>query len=365
MSEVPVVSVLMAVYNGDPFVAEAVTSVLAQTRGDFEFLIVDDGSTDGTRDFLSSIEDPRVRLLCNPRNLGLTPSLNRGLEVARGEFVARIDADDLWEPEKLERHVAWFRARPRVALSGTGYRSFGHGPNEGDLAIPPDDHVALRWDLLLICPYCHSSVMWRRRAVAEAVGAYDENYTYAMDRAMWLRVAQNLEVGTLRTPLTRYRLGEHSMTARHPRIEAEAAAIRREALGELLEELDGWEADDLLPRGERVLALTRGSELPPSMPDIRDALDDLEDLSGAFERTLGLDSGSVRGHRSRWRRALARRLLHEARLRRTGKPGPGSPGELFTLARTLDPRSMLTLRAVRYHAAGFGVRLPGEAPAPP
>ena len=95
----PRVSVVMAVYNGAPYVAQGIESLLSQTFGDFELIVVNDGSTDGTAEIVRRFDDPRVRFVENERNLGLAPSLNRGLALARGEFVARQDADDVSEPE--------------------------------------------------------------------------------------------------------------------------------------------------------------------------------------------------------------------------------------------------------------------------
>src|SRR2546428_1522930 len=115
----PGVRVLMAVHNGEPHLRAAVESVLAQTYPDFELLIVDDGSTDGSADVVRSYEDRRIRLLENERNLGQIPSLNRALREAHGEYVARLDHDDLCLPERLERQVEELDAEPSAALAGT------------------------------------------------------------------------------------------------------------------------------------------------------------------------------------------------------------------------------------------------------
>ncbi|MBN2301281.1 MAG: glycosyltransferase family 2 protein, partial [Lentisphaerae bacterium] len=97
---VPKITVLMAVYNGERYVREAINSILGQTFADFEFLIINDGSTDHSRELISSYHDPRLRLIDNDHNLGLTKSLNRGIAAARGEYLARMDADDVSVPER-------------------------------------------------------------------------------------------------------------------------------------------------------------------------------------------------------------------------------------------------------------------------
>src|SRR3712207_3671984 len=110
----PKVTVLMAVYNGEAYLREAVDRILGQTFTDLEFLVVSDGSTDGSAEILRSYADPRLRVVENERNLKLIASLNRGLELARGEYVARMDADDVSLPDRLAKQVAYLEARPEV-----------------------------------------------------------------------------------------------------------------------------------------------------------------------------------------------------------------------------------------------------------
>src|SRR4051812_26679567 len=120
MAASPTVSVLMAVYNGEQYLREAVNSILSQTFKDFEFIIIDDGSTDRSPELLASYAraDSRVKLISRP-NKGLTKSLNEGLHAARGEFVARMDGDDISLPERFERQVSYLREHPEVVLVGS------------------------------------------------------------------------------------------------------------------------------------------------------------------------------------------------------------------------------------------------------
>ena len=115
----PAITVLMSVHNGLPFLAEAVSSVLAQTFFDFEFLILDDASTDGTADYLRTLSDPRVRVITLAENIGLTAALNRGLREARGEFIARQDADDVSHPRRLELQFGFLKTNPACAVVGS------------------------------------------------------------------------------------------------------------------------------------------------------------------------------------------------------------------------------------------------------
>src|SRR5437870_2690752 len=121
----PAVTVLMPVYNGARFLAGAMESVLGQTFGDFELLAINDGSSDQTAEILASSRDPRVRIVENGRNLDLIASLNKGLDLARGDYVARMDQDDLALPKRLEKQVHFLSASPRTGLCGTWFRTFG------------------------------------------------------------------------------------------------------------------------------------------------------------------------------------------------------------------------------------------------
>ena len=165
---VPTVSVLMSVYNGERFLADAVESILGQSFGDFEFLIVDDGSTDRTRQILRGYDDPRIRLIVNPRNLGLTPSLNIGLAAARGCFIARMDADDIALPDRFARQLAFFAANPGTILVGGGHARLDHDARTQAWATQPLRPVEFRWLSFFWTPVLHPSVMFRAGPIREA-----------------------------------------------------------------------------------------------------------------------------------------------------------------------------------------------------
>src|SRR4051812_12493856 len=141
---VPRVSFLMAVHNGAGTVREAVESVLGQTFGDFEFLIVEDGSSDGTGEILRGITDARVRVIVNEKNVGVSASLNRGMAMARGEFVARMDADDVCLPGRAARQVEYLEGHGEVAVVGSFAETFGGLAAEGGVVIQyPIDREAV------------------------------------------------------------------------------------------------------------------------------------------------------------------------------------------------------------------------------
>ena len=112
----PIVTVLMPVYNGKNYLNEAIESVLCQTLTNFEFLIVDDASTDNSIDLINSYNDSRIKLLKNKNNIGQTASLNKGLEMAQGKYIARFDQDDVCLPKRLEEQVAFFKKNPSISI---------------------------------------------------------------------------------------------------------------------------------------------------------------------------------------------------------------------------------------------------------
>jgi glycosyltransferase involved in cell wall biosynthesis len=222
--ERPAVTVLMAVYNGQAHLREAVKSILGQTFPDLEFVIVDDGSTDGTADILDTFADKRIRRLRNERNVGLSESLNRGLDEARAGLVARQDADDISEPVRIERLVAFMDTHPNYALIGSAYRTIdAEGRSVADRSLPCDP-LTLRWHLLFYCPFVHGSVMFRRSAVDE-LNRYDTSLAYSMDRDLWSRLALRRPIGNLPDVLFRYRVSDVSLTATYGGVRAESATV--------------------------------------------------------------------------------------------------------------------------------------------
>jgi len=230
---VPAVSVLMSVYNGAPWVRDAVASVLAQTAGDLELIVIDDGSTDATPELLAAVRDSRVRTERQAR-VGLTRALNQALTRARAPLVARLDADDLALPERLARQRAFLDAHPDVGLLGTGARAVDAAGREVAWIRPPEDDGALRRVLIRRNPFVHSSVMMRR-AVVERAGGYDETLPVAQDYDLWMRMSRLARLANLSEPLVVRRLLPGRVTAMRDaeRLRAEARvrwrAVRRGA----------------------------------------------------------------------------------------------------------------------------------------
>jgi glycosyltransferase involved in cell wall biosynthesis len=194
----------MSVHNGAPWVADAVRSVLAQTAGDLELIVIDDDSTDATPEILGGVRDARLRFERQAR-LGLTRSLNRALALARAPLVARLDADDVALPERFARQRAFLDAHPDVGLLGTGAREVDAAGREVAVVVPPTDDAAIRRTLIRRNPFVHSSVMLRRELVLRA-GGYDETLPVAQDYDLWMRISRVTRLANLAEPLVVRRL---------------------------------------------------------------------------------------------------------------------------------------------------------------
>ena len=207
MSEQPVVSVLMSAFNNMAFLPEAISSILAQTFADFEFIIIDDGSTDATWNILTSCSDPRIRLVRNERNLGLARSLNNGLDLARGQYVTRQDADDISLPHRLERQIGLMEEHPDIGIVGSQCMMIdAKGRDQGILPKPLSD-LEIRWVMLLDNPFAHPTVMVRRRILQQHALKYDEQFQTAQDYELWTRLLDFTRGANCDEALVKYRTG--------------------------------------------------------------------------------------------------------------------------------------------------------------
>ena len=208
-------TVLMAFHNDAPFIAEAIDSILNQTYGDFEFVIVNDASNDGSRDIVERYTDPRIRLLDNPTNLRLARSLNRGLEAARGALVARLDANDVARLDRLEKQMRFMYDHPEIALLGGQYDVIDtHGRHLGLAAVSrPVTELGVQWYFLFDSPFVHSTVMFRK-SVADHAGRYNPAFDWAPseDADLWARMAINHRMLNLRDVLVSQRYDPTSIT---------------------------------------------------------------------------------------------------------------------------------------------------------
>lgn len=211
----PKITVLMPLFNGERFLREAVESILGQTFTDFEFLIIDDGSTDGSVNIVGTYDDPRIRLISHHVNLGVTATLNRGIDLARGEYIARMDCDDVSLPTRLAEQVAYLEQHPDCALNSVMVTMTDEQGNDRGVWLDDRKTVsseAIRRFLPRANCIAHPGIMIRKSLLERY--RYNERQRVAQDYDLWLRMAADrLVIAKLAKPLLRYRINSNSITA--------------------------------------------------------------------------------------------------------------------------------------------------------
>lgn len=212
VSPVPDVSVVLSVRNGGADLPKAIDSILAQSFTNFELIAINNGSKDGTRAYLDSIADPRVRVF-HQADAGLAAALNRGIALARGRYIARQDHDDLADPCRIARQVAFLDAHPEHGLVGTCAEIWIGDKPSGRFHDHPAENDILQFDLLFNNPFVHSSVMMRKAAL-DRVGGYtaDPARQPPEDYELWSRIAREYRLANLPERLTVYREVPTSMS---------------------------------------------------------------------------------------------------------------------------------------------------------
>ena len=199
------VSILMPVFNGEKYLQEAIESILGQTFVDYEFLIIDDGSADQSFSIIKEFGDSRIKLERNGLNRGLVYSLNKGLDLASGEYIARMDCDDISLPERLAKQVAFMDCHPEVGVCGTWVESMDTGQIYRCLV----DHESIQAGLLQTNQMAHPSVMIRTSVIRQHRLYYNPAFPYAEDYELWVRMAKLTRLANLPEVLVRHRI--HSL----------------------------------------------------------------------------------------------------------------------------------------------------------
>ncbi|MDI5898170.1 glycosyltransferase family 2 protein [Flavobacterium yafengii] len=202
MSPKPKITVLLPVYNCELYVQMAVESILNQSYADFELLIIDDASTDATVAILKRFDDARIQLIEKPVNSGYTNSLNYGLQLAKGEYIARMDGDDISNPSRFAQQIAFLDVHPEVVVCGTSYKIIG---NDKRIELP-ETHDAIKIGLLWGNCISHPSVMIRKKVLDDYAIQYDTSREPAEDYDMWVRLLSLGKMHNLQEVLFEYRL---------------------------------------------------------------------------------------------------------------------------------------------------------------
>jgi glycosyltransferase involved in cell wall biosynthesis len=246
---VPLVTVLLAAHDDASFLGEAIDSILGQTLSDLELIVVDDASTDETAGVLGAIDDKRVRVFRNEGQAGLAASLNRGLEHAEGRYVARLDADDVALPQRLERQVDRLRAEPRCAVVGSAIVDLDESGRVGTTHVLPAGARPLRWHSLFSSPFFHPTVVVDREVLDTHGLRYDPEYLESEDYDLWTRLFTFADGANLTAPLVRKRV--HAGQASVRRSDVQESFQRRIALREIGRVAPGVDADGAWRVGAR------------------------------------------------------------------------------------------------------------------
>jgi glycosyltransferase involved in cell wall biosynthesis len=279
---VPLVSVLLAVHDDARFLGEAIDSMLRQTVGDLELIVVDDASTDDTPSILSALEDRRLIVLKNVEQLGLAASLNRGLGEARGRYIARLDADDVAFASRLELQLERIRAEPRLAVLGSGIVDLDDEGRLGHTHRLPQGATAVRWHALFSSPFFHPTVLVDREVLEDHGLRYDPSYAESEDYDLWTRLFAFADGGNLPDPLVLKRV--HSGQASQRRGDLQTSFQRQVALREIARTTPDLSAED----ADLAWGLGSGRGVQREAADRAGAA--LLDLLAAFERRHGIDA---------------------------------------------------------------------------
>lgn len=216
MTKIPVISVVLPVFNGEAFIRKSVESILSQTFTDFELIIINDGSTDNSSEILRklSANDPRI-ILIERSNAGLVYSLNEGIEKARGEFIARMDADDIAMPERFELQLSKMIGDPNLAVLGSFTRIIDKEGSVVGLGRYPVTPAETEWFLQHGSPLAHPTVLMRKHVLLE-LGGYRKVFSHCEDYDLWLRINEmGWGIANLSKPLLNYRVHGANISAVH------------------------------------------------------------------------------------------------------------------------------------------------------
>ena len=271
----PHVSVLMTVYNGEKFLKDAVESILNQTYSNFEFVIVDDNSTDGTFHILEqySKRDKRINLIRNSDRIGFIRSLNKGLSVAQGEYIARMDADDVSLPNRLELQLKFLEDHPEIGLCGTWIKVITE--KRGHYFIKnPTSPFLIRWRLLFNDCIVHPSVMIHKKLLDQE-GGYATEALYAEDYDLWIRLNKKTLFSNISDILYLYRIhGENISLKKDMEQEQKSIAVSKKAISGFLGKNVPLSSIEKLRRATRFEILEK--------TDLQSVINIIEDLYQVF-----------------------------------------------------------------------------------
>lgn len=197
------VSVIMSAYNSESYLNESIESILKQSFDNYEYIIVNDGSTDNSRKIMESYKDKRIKILNNKNNMGLTVSLNKAIKLAKGEYIIRMDADDVSLPLRIEKQVKYMDIHPEVGICGSWVKTIGRYPSK--IWKYSSDRNYLKASLIYKSPLAHPSVVMRRKYMIENNLSYNPYYKSAQDYDLWTRCVDYFEISNIEEVLLLFR----------------------------------------------------------------------------------------------------------------------------------------------------------------
>jgi len=213
----PLVTVLMPVYNAAPYLREAIDSILNQTFSDFEFLIIDDGSSDNSVDIIKSYDDPRIVLHLNGDNIKLISTLNKGLDLANGKYIARMDADDISLPERIKNQFEFLEKNPEIGVLSTGFLSFSE--NSEMLSIYPFNHDDIVFGLLYQMQICHGASMFRKELIDKFGLRFIKEFPHAEDYHFFYVCSRYTQMANLQQVLYKVRLHDTRVSVENNQVQ--------------------------------------------------------------------------------------------------------------------------------------------------
>ncbi len=204
----PDISVILPVFNGEKYIRESVESILCQTFKEFEFIIIDDGSTDKSVEIIKSFNDSRIKLLRNNENKGIIFSLNKGIDEAAGKYIARMDADDIAHPERLKIQFDFMERSPETGICGTFVKRFGSILRRGLMKLPVSNDD-IKVNSLFFCSFVHPSVMFRKELMTKNDLKYSEDFKGVEDYNLWVEMMSlGVKTANIPIPLLNYRISD-------------------------------------------------------------------------------------------------------------------------------------------------------------